>query len=175
MLLDIEQYIGGFLNKNDNIGTHYFSWNHEDVIQWKRFPPYWPFVRIIHRSSVNYLNKGPVIGKCFVLSWRNHDQDAICRIRGELYIDFTIYMPKCPTTSQVLNHKNKNCAKYGYMSSENVAYRICFVKMPPGLDLVYNCPAAVNSGHWCQMSSWLGWSRLLIGRDDGVSYKMGFN
>ena len=26
---------------------------HDDVIQWKIFPPYWPFVRGIHRSPVN--------------------------------------------------------------------------------------------------------------------------
>ena len=40
MLLDIEQYVGVFLDKNDNIGTHYFSWNHEDVMLWKGFPQY---------------------------------------------------------------------------------------------------------------------------------------
>ena len=28
-------------------------WPHEDVIKWIHFPPYWPFVRGIHRSPVN--------------------------------------------------------------------------------------------------------------------------
>ena len=27
--------------------------NHDDVIKWKHFPHYWPFVRGIHRSPVN--------------------------------------------------------------------------------------------------------------------------
>ena len=27
--------------------------NHDDVIKWKHFPRYWPFVREIHRSPVN--------------------------------------------------------------------------------------------------------------------------
>ena len=27
-------------------------WNHDDVIEWKHFPRYWPFVRGIHRSPV---------------------------------------------------------------------------------------------------------------------------
>ena len=27
--------------------------NHDDVIKWKHFPRYWPFVRGIHRSPVN--------------------------------------------------------------------------------------------------------------------------
>ena len=31
---------------------------HDDVIKWKHFPPYWPFVRGIHRSPVNSPHKG---------------------------------------------------------------------------------------------------------------------
>ena len=31
---------------------------HDDVIKWKHFPRYWPFVRGIHRSTVNSLHKG---------------------------------------------------------------------------------------------------------------------
>ena len=32
--------------------------NHDDVIKWKYFPCYWPFVRGIHRSLVNSPHKG---------------------------------------------------------------------------------------------------------------------
>ena len=32
--------------------------HHDDVIKWKHFPRYWPFVRGIHRSPVNYPHKG---------------------------------------------------------------------------------------------------------------------
>ena len=31
---------------------------HDDVIKWKYFPRYWPFVRGIHRSPVNSSHKG---------------------------------------------------------------------------------------------------------------------
>ena len=31
---------------------------HDDVIEWKHFPPYWPFVRGIHRFPVNSPHKG---------------------------------------------------------------------------------------------------------------------
>ena len=34
-----------------------FCW-HDDVIKWKHFPRYWPFVRGIHRSPVNSPHKG---------------------------------------------------------------------------------------------------------------------
>ena len=33
-------------------------WVHDDVIKWKHFPRYWPFVRGIHRSPVNSPHKG---------------------------------------------------------------------------------------------------------------------
>ena len=33
---------------------------HDDVIKWKHFPRYWPFVRGIHRTPVNSPHKGPV-------------------------------------------------------------------------------------------------------------------
>ena len=32
--------------------------NHDDVIKWKHFPRYWPFVRRIHRSAVNSPHRG---------------------------------------------------------------------------------------------------------------------
>ena len=32
--------------------------HHDDVIKWKHFPRYWPFVREIHRSPVNFPHKG---------------------------------------------------------------------------------------------------------------------
>ena len=34
------------------------NWDHDDVIKWKYFPRYWPFVRGIHRSPVNSPHKG---------------------------------------------------------------------------------------------------------------------
>ena len=40
---------------------------HDDVIKWKRFPRYWPFVRGIHRSPVNSPHKGQWRG-AFMLS-----------------------------------------------------------------------------------------------------------
>ena len=35
-----------------------FPCMHDDVIKWKHFPRYWPFVRGIHRSPVNSPHKG---------------------------------------------------------------------------------------------------------------------
>ena len=41
---------------------HWYRENeHYDVIKWKLFPRYWPFVRGIHRSPVNSPHKGQVM------------------------------------------------------------------------------------------------------------------
>ena len=45
--------------------TEIWKWNilfHDDVIKWKHFPRYWPFVRGIHRSPVNSPHKGQWCG-----------------------------------------------------------------------------------------------------------------
>ena len=38
--------------------THWGLNKHEDIIKWKHFPCYWPFVWGIHRSPVNSPHKG---------------------------------------------------------------------------------------------------------------------
>ena len=45
-------------NKLSNVNHIFIKENHADVIKWKHFPRYWPFVRGIHRSSVNSPHKG---------------------------------------------------------------------------------------------------------------------
>ena len=40
------------------LGTNSNALDHDDVIKWKHFPRYWPFVRGIHRSPVNSPHKG---------------------------------------------------------------------------------------------------------------------
>ena len=47
---------------------------HDDVIKWKHFPRYWPFVRVIHRSPVNIPHKGQWRGALvfsLVCAWIN--------------------------------------------------------------------------------------------------------
>ena len=47
---------------------------HDDVIKWKHFPRYWPFVRGIHRSPVNSPHKGQWRGALMfslIYAWMN--------------------------------------------------------------------------------------------------------
>ena len=48
--------------------------HHDDVIKWKHFPRYWPYVRGIHRSPVNSPHKGQWRGALmfsFICVWIN--------------------------------------------------------------------------------------------------------
>ena len=49
---------GGGLVKRPMQSWEISSWFHGDVIKWKHFPCYWPFVRGIHRWPVNSPRKG---------------------------------------------------------------------------------------------------------------------
>ena len=47
---------------------------HDDVIKWKHFPRYWPFVRGIHRSALNSPHKGHWRGALMfslICAWTN--------------------------------------------------------------------------------------------------------
>ena len=49
------QYVTKHLARNL---SNYFNWQHDDVIKWKHFPRYWPFVRGIHRFPGTSPHKG---------------------------------------------------------------------------------------------------------------------
>ena len=64
---------------------------YDGVIKWKHFPRYWPFVRGIHRSSVNYAHKD---------QWRgvnNSEADDLRRYRAHFDV---IVMSKNQPISQ---------------------------------------------------------------------------
>ena len=57
---------------------------HDDIIKWKHFPRYWPFVRGIHRSPVNSPHKGQWRGALMfslICAWTNRDVGDLRRHR----------------------------------------------------------------------------------------------
>ena len=73
---------------------------HDDVIKWKHFPRYWPFVRGIHRSSINSPHKGQRCGVlmfplicAWINDWVNNHEAANLR-RYRAYHDVTIMAPR---------------------------------------------------------------------------------
>ena len=78
--------------------------HHDDVIKWKHFPRYWPFVRGIHRSPVNSPHKGQWRGALmFTLicarknGWvNNHEAGDLRRYRG--HYEVTVMTKQDPQT-----------------------------------------------------------------------------
>ena len=79
----------------------YFHGFHDDVIKWKHFPRYWPFVRGIHRSPVNSSHKGQWRGAymfslicVWVNGWvNNHEAGDLRRYRA--HYDVTVMSGRC--------------------------------------------------------------------------------
>ena len=67
---------------------------HDDVIKWKHFPRYWPFVRGIHRSPVNHPHKGQWRGALmfslicvWINGWENNREAGdLRRYRAHYYV-----------------------------------------------------------------------------------------
>ena len=49
---------------------------HDDIIKWKHFPRYWPFVRGIHRSPMNSPHKGQWRGALMWINGWVNNRDA---------------------------------------------------------------------------------------------------
>ena len=58
----------------NKVDTEWHARWHDEVIKWKYFPRYWPFVREIHRSPVNSPHKGQwheALTFSLIWSWMN--------------------------------------------------------------------------------------------------------
>ena len=74
---------------------------HDDVIKWKPFPRYWPFVRGFHRSPVNTPHKGQWRGALMlslIFAWTNgwvNNRDAGDLRRHRANYDITVmFLPE---------------------------------------------------------------------------------
>ena len=87
---------------------------HDDVIKWKHFPRYWPFVRGIHRSPVNSPHKGQWRGALMfslictrINGWVNNGEAGDLR-RHRAHYDVTvmclIYQPQRRICVSVRDH-----------------------------------------------------------------------
>ena len=77
-----------------------YSSIHDDVIKWKHFPRYWPFVQGIHRSPVNSPHKGQWRGAlmfslicAWINGWVNNREAGDLRCHCAHY-DFTVMSTK---------------------------------------------------------------------------------
>ena len=86
------------------ISTIHWSENHDDVIKWKHFPGYWPFVWGIHRWPVNSPHKGQwrkTLMFSLICAWTNawiNTRDAGYSRRHQAHYDVAVMCgPICET------------------------------------------------------------------------------
>ena len=85
---------------------------HDDVIKWKHFPRYWPFVRGIHRSPVNSPHKGQwrrALMFSLICVWiqgwiNNREAGDLRRYRAHYDVTVMTPIPNIPATRQTHNH-----------------------------------------------------------------------
>ena len=81
---------------------HKWPSQHDDVIKWKHFPRYWPFVLGIHRSPVNSQHKGQWRGALMfslIFIWINgwvNNREAGDLKRYRAHYDVTVMKPTHP-------------------------------------------------------------------------------
>ena len=83
--------------------------NHDDVIQWKHFLRYWPFVRGIHRSPVNSLHKGQWRGALvfsLICTWINDWVNS--RDAGDLNYNSSLIIAGIKQTNHNVNFFTSN-------------------------------------------------------------------
>ena len=107
--------------------------NHDDVIKWKHFPRYWPFVRGIHRGPVNSPHKGQWRGALrfslicvWINGWVNNGEAGDLR-RYRTHYDVTVMMIfSFPMASHQKDSEN-NCTKGSILS---LATSNCIISAP---------------------------------------------
>ena len=87
---------------------------HDDVIKWKHFPRYWPFVRGIHRSLVNSPHKGQWRGALmfslicvWINGWVNNREAGDLR-RYRAHYDVIVMFTIISLASQIKNFLGDN-------------------------------------------------------------------
>ena len=105
------------LYQNERFICHMMSKNHDDVIKWKHFPRYWPFVRGIHRSPVNSAHKGQWRGALmfplicvWINGWVNNREAGDLRRKQAHYDVIVMLCFKCIsiTRREAANHELYN-------------------------------------------------------------------
>ena len=105
--------------------------HHDDVIKWKHFPCYWPFVRGIHRSLVNTQHKGQwrralmlYLICVWINGWVNNREAGDLR-RFRVHYDVTVMITPDPWNRSL-----------GMYSPQNIHKLSCSLHFPTVLNII---------------------------------------
>ena len=111
--------------------AHIHIGHHDDVIEWKHFPCYWPFVRGIHLSSVNSLHIGQWRGAlmlsltCVRINGSVNNRDAGDLRRHRAHYDVIVMITLIDTKGNLEFIRLTTCTKFKFTCSPLLA-RIIF-------------------------------------------------
>ena len=139
-----------------NIWAHklFVKWvPHDDVIKWKHFPRYWPFVRGIHRSPVNSPRKSQWRGALmlslicvWINGWVNNREAGDLRSYRAAHYD--IIVMRCYGMSSGCSSVRPT----SWMGLGQVTLTQCLAEWPKLLN--YSCTICISTR--CLPYSW-GW------------------
>ena len=116
------------------IDVHFLTTLYDDVIKWKHFPRYWPFVRGIHWSPVGSPHKGQWRGALMfslICAWTDglvNNRDAGYLRSHCVHYDVTAMYLFLNSTFENCKFDNDNtCARYWYV-----------ILIPPGATRYWN-------------------------------------
>ena len=115
-----------------SIAMDEFVSHHDDVIKWKHFPRYWPFVRGIHRSPANSPHKG---------QWR----------RALMFSLICVWM-NCWVNSREAGDLRRHRAHYNVTNVTNVTLGVGGPAMPTANVLVPNTHQTIS--HFILVQPW---------------------
>ena len=100
---------------SNTVEFHIIAPQHDDVIKWKHFPRYWPFVRGIHRFPVNSPHKGQRRGALMfslICVWINgwvNDREAGDLRRYHAHYDVTVMDYRIYISIKITGGQQRKC------------------------------------------------------------------
>ena len=120
---------------------HLITWLHDDVMKRKHFPRYWPIVRGIHRSPVNFTHKGQwhrylmFSSICaWINGWVNTAEAGDLR-RHRAHIDVTLIGTRIVVSVMVTSWHDPLTP---YNISQEICTRFCCALLCCGYAIVHN-------------------------------------
>ena len=108
------------LNWHGKYARNWHGRYHDDVIKWKHFPRYWPFVRGIHRPTVNSPHKGQWCGAlmfslicAWIYGWVNNREAGDLRCHRAHYDVTEIYWARSVDNQSIKSAASSSCADHG--------------------------------------------------------------
>ena len=148
------------------------SWYHDDIIKWRHFPNYRPFVQGIHWSPVN--SRQRPVTQSFYVFFDLHLNKKLSKQPWGWWFE----MPSCSLWCHCNDTNNYSLVQHSLSRSALICYILCYVIT--SLEEAESFVPSINqSVYWVQTHLFTSVSPLITGRkailqDDSKSLK-GFN